>query len=89
MSLPYVIAESQVHPFNFYHQGQRLPALLFHEQVYILKQAFGSQARLDAYHRCYELNEIAKVLMTVGQAGYCLWTGLQAAVLAQKAGQTL
>lgn len=80
MSMPYVIEESQVKPFNFYHQGQRIPALMFREQLYILKQAFQPTERLNAYNRSYELNNMAQVMMTVGQAGYRIWTDFSAAV---------
>ncbi len=76
MSTPYVIEESQIKPFNFYHQGRRIPAVLFREQLYVLKQVFQPTDRLDAYNRSYELNNITQVMMTVGQAGYRLWTDL-------------
>lgn len=80
MSMPYVIEESQIKPFNFYHQGQRIPAVMFREQLYILKQAFRPTDRLDAYNRSCELNSMNQVMMTVGQAGYRLWTDFSSAV---------
>ena len=80
--MPYVIEESQIKPFNFYHQGQRIQAILFRDHLYVLKQAFQLKDRLDAYHHSYELNEWTQVMLTVGQTGYRLWTDLRAAVSA-------
>lgn len=80
MSMPYVIEESQIKSFNFYHQGRQIPAILFRDHLYVLKQAFQVAERLDAYHRSYELNKVAHAMLTVGQAGYRLWTDLSSAV---------
>jgi hypothetical protein len=79
-SLPYVIQESQINAFNFYHQGQRRPAILFRDHLYVQAQTFNSDDRLNAYSRSYELNEIGDVILTVSKAGYRLWTNLQTAV---------
>jgi len=80
MSMTYVIEESQIKPFNMYHQGQRIPALMFREHLYVLKQVFQPTERLNAYSRSYELNDMTQVMMTVGQAGYRIWTDFSSAV---------
>lgn len=73
MFLPFVVPEAQVHPFNFYQQGQTKPATLFHNRVYVQVQFFKESERLEAYNTSYELNQHSNVLMTVNPNGYCLW----------------
>ncbi|MEL6139317.1 MAG: hypothetical protein AAFR42_18170 [Cyanobacteria bacterium J06628_6] len=82
MSLPYVLEESQIKPFNFYHQGKRVPAVVFRDHLYVLKKVFGSKERLNAYDSSYQLNEQSSVLMTASRNGYRLWADLQPSLAA-------
>lgn len=77
-SLPFVLPEDQLRPFNFYHQGQLQPAVLFRDCVYVMIQKFNADNRLNAYQRSDELNALTEVLMTVSERGYRLWVEQQA-----------
>ncbi|MEL6246392.1 MAG: hypothetical protein AAFY78_17425 [Cyanobacteria bacterium J06648_16] len=82
MSLPYVLEESQIKPFNFYHKGKRVPAIIFRDHLYVLQQVFGIKERLNAYDSSYRLNEQSDVLMTASTAGYRLWADLRPSMAA-------
>lgn len=82
MTLPFVLDEAQLQPFNFYHQGKPYPAVLFRNMLYVQQSAFDPHERLRAYDQGYTLSAGISTLITVSHAQYRLWTDLCASLYA-------
>lgn len=83
MTIPFVIDETQLQPFNFYHQGKPYPAVLFRNTLYVQQGVFNAQERLQAYDLCCQLSERTSALITVNRAQYRLWTDPYTSLYAQ------
>ena len=81
MSLPTLLSESQIRPFNYYWDGHVRLGMAVRGRLYALLDCFSENNRASAYEKGCELAEDNDVVMTVTQAvrpEYHLWIALTA-----------
>ncbi|MEM9004508.1 MAG: hypothetical protein AAGE59_13420 [Cyanobacteria bacterium P01_F01_bin.86] len=81
MSLPTLLPENQIRPFNYYWEGQVRSGMTARGQLYALLDCFSENNRAIAYEKGCELAESYDVVVTVTQEirpKYHLWVALTA-----------
>ena len=81
MSLPTLIPENQIRPFNYYWEGQVRSGMAVRGRLYALLDCFSENNRAIAYEKGCELAKDHEVVVTVTQEirpQYHLWVALAA-----------
>ncbi|MEL6383273.1 MAG: hypothetical protein AAFQ89_12645 [Cyanobacteria bacterium J06626_18] len=81
MSLPTLLPENQIRPFNYYWEGQVRSGMAVRGRLYALLDSFSETNRAIAYEKGCELAKDCDVVVTVSQAmrpEYHLWVALSA-----------
>ncbi|MGF1525003.1 MAG: hypothetical protein ACFBSF_21970 [Leptolyngbyaceae cyanobacterium] len=81
MSLPTLLPENQIRPFNYYWKGQVRSGMAVRGRLYALLDSFSETNRAIAYEKGCELAKNCDVVVTVSQKihpEYHLWIALTA-----------
>ncbi len=83
MSLPLLISEQQVRPFNYYQDGAIFCAIAFQHKFYKRVYRFDQIERSKAYVMGCQISEHGNdVIMTASDQYYTLWVDLRADIAA-------
>ncbi|MGP1384192.1 MAG: hypothetical protein ACTS2F_11585 [Thainema sp.] len=83
MSLPLLISEQQVQPFNYYQDGAIFCAIAFQRKFYKRVCQFKQAERSKAYTVGYQFGEHGNsVVITASDTHYTLWVDVRADVAA-------
>ena len=83
MSLPSLISEQQVRPFNYYQDGAIFCAIAFQHRFYKRVYQFDQVERSKAYAIGCQLGERGRdVVITASNQHYTLWVDLHADIAA-------
>ncbi|MBD2104993.1 hypothetical protein [Leptolyngbya sp. FACHB-261] len=80
-SLPAIVREQQLQPFNFYLEGALQKGIRHEGELYGLAHEFSLQSRLQAYHLAYGLAvKGVPVMITISETRYAVWVSLRSPI---------